>query len=111
MTRRRRDGRMDRGDDSSRRVRLADLVLSEEKGQQHEQASIMDHPPHVDGALRQPLLVAREVVHVLGYQQSLMGCCGLPHSLCRNKDSGWNNMLDVNFLACLLKPRFGEHLL
>ena len=57
-------------------------MLAEQKGQQHQHASVVDHPPHVDGALGQPLLVARELVHVLGHQQGLMGCCGLAHGLC-----------------------------
>lgn len=65
-------------------------MLSEEEGQQHEHASVVHHPPHVDGALGQPLLVAGEVVHVFGHQQSLVGRSGLPHSLCVNKGGSQN---------------------
>lgn len=47
----------------------------------------MDYPPYINGALSKPLLVAREIVHIFGHQQSLMGRCGLPYSLCMPKIS------------------------
>lgn len=57
------------------------LVLSEEEGQQHQHASIVNHPPHVNGALLQPVLVSGETVHIFSHKQRLMGRCGLPHCL------------------------------
>lgn len=58
-----------------------DLVLSQQEGQQHQQASVVHHPPHVDGPLPQAVLIGGESVHVLGHQQGLMCRCGLPHRL------------------------------
>ena len=44
------------------------LVLSEQEGQQHQHASIMDNPPHIDGSLPQAVLVGGETVHILGHK-------------------------------------------
>lgn len=44
------------------------LVLSQQKGQQHQHASIMNHPPHINGALAQALLVGGETVHILSHE-------------------------------------------
>ena len=63
-------------------VCVSHLVLAQQEGQQHEQASVMHHPPDVDGAFPQTLQAAGEAVHVFGHQQSLVGHCGLTHSLC-----------------------------
>lgn len=62
------------------------LVLSEQEGQQHQQAAVVYDPPHVDGALLKPFLIGREVVDVLGHQQGLVGGRGFPHRLCERRE-------------------------
>lgn len=61
------------------------LVLSQQEGQQHQHASIMNHPPHIDGALPEAVLVSGETVHVFSDQHGLVGCRGLTHYLCMNR--------------------------
>ena len=57
-------------------------MLFQQEGQQHEEASVVDDPPHVHRAL-QTLLVTGETVDVLSHQQGLVGRGGLPHRLWR----------------------------
>lgn len=64
------------------------LVLSQQEGQQHQHASVVNHPPHIDGALPQAVLISGETVHILGHKQGLMGCCGLPHRLWMDRGRG-----------------------
>lgn len=54
-------------------------MLLQEEGQQHEEASVMNDPPHIHRPILQTLLVAGETVNVLGHQQGLVGCCRLSH--------------------------------
>lgn len=59
------------------------LVLPEEEGQQHQHASIVDDPPHIDVALSEALSVGREGRDVLGHEQSQVSCGGFSDQLCR----------------------------
>lgn len=59
------------------------LVLAEEEGQQHQHASIVDDPPHIDVALSEALSVGREGRDVLGHEQSQVSCGGFSDQLCR----------------------------
>ena len=43
-------------------------MLSEEEGQQHQHAAVVDDPPHVDVALAEALSVGRESSDVLRHQ-------------------------------------------
>ena len=52
-----------------------DFVLTQQERQQHEQSSIMYHPPYVNTALH-PVLVARKPVDALGHDH----CQFLPRS-------------------------------
>lgn len=45
----------------------------------------MYDPPHINGALLQTLLVSREMVDVLGYEQSLMCRSRLSNGFCRER--------------------------
>ncbi len=46
-----------------------DLVLTQQKGEEHEQTPVMHHPPDVNVSLH-PVLVTREPVDPLGHQYS-----------------------------------------
>lgn len=62
--------------------KLWHLVLNEQEGKQHEEASVVNYPPHVDGPSLQTFLVAGEMVNVLCNKQSLMGFGRLSYSFC-----------------------------
>lgn len=59
------------------------LVLAEQEGQQHQHASVVHDPPHVDVALGEALAVGREGRDVLGHQQSEASRGGFSDQLCR----------------------------
>ena len=56
------------GEDAEEAV-FPDLVLPQEEGEEHEQPSIMHHPPDVDVALH-TVLVARKPVDPFRHQNS-----------------------------------------
>ncbi len=58
------------------------LVLAEEEGQQHQHASIMNDPPHVNVTLCETLSAWREGRDVLGHQQGFTGSGGFSYQLC-----------------------------
>lgn len=58
------------------------LVLAEEEGQQHQHASIVDDPPHVNVALGEALSVGREGGDVLGDEQGQVSRGGFSDQLC-----------------------------
>lgn len=58
------------------------LVLAEQEGQQHQHASIMDDPPHVDVTLSEAFAVGREGCDILWDQQSQVSGCGFSDQLC-----------------------------
>ena len=58
------------------------LVLFEQEGQQHEHASVVDDPPHVDVSLGEALAVGREAGDVLRDQQRQTGHGALSDHLC-----------------------------
>ncbi len=58
------------------------LVLAEEEGQQHQHASIMNDPPHVNVTLGETLSAWREGRDVLGHQQGFTGSGGFSYQLC-----------------------------
>ena len=60
-------------------------MLPQQEGQQHEQTPVMDDPQHVDSALPEACLVAREVVDVLSNEQGLVGRGGLSDRLCEGR--------------------------
>lgn len=62
------------------------LVLAEQEWKQHEQASIMDNPPHVNGALSQTICVAWKNINVLCHKQGLVCSSRLSHCLCGRKE-------------------------
>lgn len=57
------------------------LVLAQEEGQQHQHASVMDDPPHIDVTLGKALAVGREGRDVFGYEQGQVSCSGFSHQL------------------------------
>lgn len=77
--------------------RHTNLVLSQQEGQQHQHASIVNHPPHVDGALPQAVLVGGETVHILSNEQGMMGRCGLPHRLWMDRGRESVSMRDMAY--------------
>lgn len=59
------------------------LVLAEEEGQQHQHASIVDDPPHINVTLGEALSIGREGRDVLWDEQSQVSCGGFSDQLCR----------------------------
>lgn len=59
------------------------LVLAEEEGQQHQHASIVDDPPHVNVTLGEALSIGREGRDVLRDEQSQVSGGGFSDQLCR----------------------------
>lgn len=59
------------------------LVLFEEKRKQHQHASVVHNPPHIDVALIVTLVVAGVESHVFGNQQSQVGCSCAANSTCQ----------------------------
>lgn len=57
------------------------LVLAQEEGQEHQHASIMDDPPHVDVTLGEALSVGWEGRDVLWDEQGQVSCGGFSHQL------------------------------
>lgn len=57
------------------------LVLAEQEGQQHQHASIVDDPPHVNVTLSEAFAIGREGRDVLWDEQSQVGSGGLSHQL------------------------------
>lgn len=67
------------------------LVLSEEEGQQHQHASIVDDPPHINVTLSEALSIGREGCDVLRDKQSQVSSGGFSDQLCRtdtNRERG-----------------------
>lgn len=62
------------------------LVLAEQEWKQHEQPSIMNDPPHINGSLSQTLCVAWKHVTVLCHKQGLVRSSRLSHCLCHIKE-------------------------
>lgn len=58
------------------------LVLAQEEGQEHQHASIVDDPPHVDVTLGEALPVGWEGRDVLWNEQGQVSCGGFSHQLC-----------------------------
>lgn len=63
-------------------------MLAQKEGQQHQHASIMDDPPHVDVALGEAFSIGWEGSDVLGHQQGQVGGSGLPNQLYRTGQKG-----------------------
>lgn len=57
------------------------LVLAQEEGQEHQHASIVDDPPHVDVTLGEALSIGWEGRDVLWDEQGQVSCGGFPHQL------------------------------
>lgn len=64
------------------------LVLAEEEGQQHQHASVVDDPPHVNVALGEALSVGREGGDVLGDEQGQVSRGSFPDQLCGTPPPG-----------------------
>lgn len=58
------------------------FVLFEKKRKQHQHASIMHNPPHIDVAFVVTLVVAGVERDIFGNQQSQMSCSGAANSTC-----------------------------
>jgi len=58
------------------------FVLFEKKRKQHQHASIMHNPPHVNVAFIVAVMVAGVERHIFGNQQSQMGCSCAANSTC-----------------------------
>lgn len=63
---------------------LPDLVLPQEEGKEHQQASIMHYPPHINVSLH-PIFVARIPVNPLWHQYCQLTAGGHTDGLCRKK--------------------------
>lgn len=61
------------------------LVLAEQEGQQHQHASIMDYPPHVNVTLSEALTIGRECRDVLRDEKSQFGSSRFSDQLCREE--------------------------
>lgn len=73
-------------------------MLSEKEGEQHQHASIMHNPPHINVTLGEALSVGREGRDVLRDKQSQVSRCGFSDQLCREtaKDSYYFLSVTVN---------------
>lgn len=72
-------------EDFSHRL-LSDLMLSKQKWQKHQHASIMDDPPHIYVALGEAFAVRWVTGDVLGNQQCHTGNRSLSNYLCRGSE-------------------------
>lgn len=75
------------------------LVLSHQEGQQHQHASVMNHPPHINSALPKTVLVGGETVHILSHQQGLVGCGGLTYRLWTDSRTESNSPVEIHHKA------------
>ena len=73
-----------------------DFVLEEEEGEEHEQATVMDHPPHVYGAFH-VVLVARKPVNALGHQNGKLLCWSNTDGVWKRNQ--WNTLI---FEGCIV---------
>lgn len=58
------------------------FVLFEKKRKQHQHASIMHNPPHINVAFIVTLMVAGVERHIFGNQEGQMGCSCAANSTC-----------------------------
>ena len=80
---------------------LPHLVLPQQEGQEHQHASVVDDPPHVDVALGEALPVGRVAGDVLRNQQR-QTCDGrLSHHLWKEKTE-WTLLLKSAFWIMFL---------
>lgn len=59
-------------------------MLSQQEGQEHQHASVVDNPPHIDVAFGEALAVGRVAGDVLGNQQGHTGHSRLSNHLCKD---------------------------
>lgn len=57
-------------------------MLAQQEGQEHQHASIMDDPPHIDVALSEALSIGRVAGDILRNQQGHTGYSRLSDHLC-----------------------------
>lgn len=65
------------------------LVLTQKEGQEHQHASIVDDPPHIDVTLGEALAIGWEGRDVLWDEQGQVSCGGLSHQLCMQRKGGF----------------------
>ena len=76
-------------------------MLAEKEGQQHQHASIVDDPPHVNVTLSEALSIGREGSNVLRDEQSQVSSSGFSDQLCRTDTQRGTKVLVILLLQTI----------
>lgn len=76
-------------------------MLAEKEGQQHQHASIVDDPPHVNVTLGEALSIGREGSDVLRDEQCQVSSGGFSDQLCRTDTQRGTKVLVILLLQTI----------